>query len=182
MTYDELYVLKFPIGEWVKPNSIHQELLESWIEEIEEFPQELNRVTSVLTNEQLKYRYRPNGWNIKQVVHHCADSHMNSFMRFKLALTEDTPIIKPYFEDKWAELIDGNSNDIQASVDILRGLHRKWTLLLRSLSYNDLKKEFIHPEHNSKIRLKESIGVYAWHGRHHLEHIRQALKFSGKFN
>ena len=129
-----------------------------------------------LNDEKLKNKYRPDGWTIKQVVHHCADSHINSFVRFKLALTEDVPAIKPYFEDRWAELSDSLSNDISDSIQILNSLHNKWVLLLRSLTVEQLHREFFHPETNKKISLKENIGLYAWHCNHHLAHIQLAIK------
>ncbi len=114
--------------------------------------------------------------NIRQVIHHCADSHMNSFIRFKLSLTEESPTIKPYFEDRWAEMPDYLEVSILNSIQILEGLHLKWTVLLKSLSQSDLEKEFVHPEHGKRFSVAENIGVYAWHSNHHLEHVKSALK------
>ena len=109
-----------------------------------------------------------------QVVHHCADSHMNSFIRFKLALTEETPTIKPYYENLWAELSDTIQAPIQSSIALLEGLHQRWTILIKTLSTDDLNKQFRHPETDSFITLKTNIGIYSWHCMHHLAHIRNA--------
>ena len=166
--------LKYPIGQFVKPTIITQKHLDKWIEIIEVF-------TKGLTVEQLNWAYRPKGWNIKQVIHHCADSHMNSLIRFKLALTEETPIIRPYFEDRWANLIDSNNEDLNDTLMLLKGLHSKLGLLLKHISDKDLKREFIHPEHGRHFSLDETIGIYAWHCNHHYEHIKQALHYKGKF-
>lgn len=153
-----------------------------WIRQIEDFPKTLNTLTSHLSTEQKNWCYRPEGWTIKQVVHHCADSHMNSFIRFKLALTEDTPTIKPYFENKWAELPDAIADDINDSILLLNGLHKKWVLLLRSLNKEQLKLEFINPESGKKFNLAETISLYAWHSSHHLAHINNALEAKGRYN
>ncbi len=163
--------LKFPIGHFIKPEKITNEILHNWISDIETFPQRIKDAVICLTNEQLDTSYRPKGWTIRQVVHHCADSHINSLIRLKLTLTEETPTIKPYFEDKWAELIDSKTSDIDSSLKILEGLHTRWILLLKNLKDTDLEREFIHPENNKKIRIDENIGVYAWHCNHHLAHI-----------
>ncbi|RKE90904.1 YfiT family bacillithiol transferase [Ichthyenterobacterium magnum] len=181
MITDKLYALKFPIGEFKTPEIITSNQIETWIEDIERFPEEVENTTKKLSQEELNWVYRPNGWNIKQVVHHCADSHMNSIIRFKLALTEDSPTIRPYFEDRWAMLVDNNDNDLSSTLLLLKGLHAKLGKLLRSIKESELSSEFIHPEYGKRFRLDETIGVYAWHGNHHLAHIKQALKYKGKF-
>lgn len=163
--------LKFPIGKFQKPPVITHQLIQQWIEEIAAFPEQLAKEVRHLTDEQLNTPYRPGGWSIRQVVHHCADSHMNSLVRFKLALTEDTPTIKPYYEDRWAELPDSKTLGVEASLQILQGLHYRWVVLLKSLSEQQLQRTFIHPEHGQQISLNENIGIYAWHGKHHLAHI-----------
>lgn len=173
--------LKFPIGQFQKPETISENDLNLWINYIETFPARIKEVTSSLSVEELNWIYRPNGWSIKQVVHHCADSHMNSFIRFKLALTEDIPTIKPYEEQLWAELADGNSNDILPSIQIIEGLHARWVLLLKSFGSTELKRQFTHPANNKTSCLDEIIGVYAWHCNHHLAHIEQALLYKGQF-
>jgi len=181
MTDLEHEKLKYPIGEFVKPEVIDVPIINKWIVDIEIFPQSVKSITKDLSIEQLNWIYRPKGWSIKQLVHHCADSHMNSLIRFKLALTEDTPIIRPYFENKWAELPDSLDNDLSDSLALLKGLHRKWVKLLKSLNNENLNREFIHPQHGTHHSLRENIGIYAWHCNHHLAHIKQALKFEGPF-
>ena len=173
--------LRYPIGTFVKPKIISKDLIQNWILDIESFPKNLNNLANDLKKEELNYKYRPKGWTIKQVIHHCADSHMNSFIRFKLSLTEDTPVIKPYFEDKWANFSDTVKAPTNSSLKIIEGLHLRWVTLLKSLTNNELNRTFIHPEHNKKISLKENIGIYAWHCNHHLAHIRQALKMKNTF-
>jgi len=163
--------LKFPIGKFLEPEIITTEQLKNWIEVIKHFPERLKSAISGLNEEQLQKQYRPNGWTIKQVVHHCADSHMNSLIRFKLTLTEDMPTIKPYLENLWAELPDAKDYPIESSLKIIEGLHEKWTTLLTSLSEQQLERTFIHPESNERISLKKNIGIYAWHCQHHLAHI-----------
>lgn len=173
--------LKFPIGKCPKIDDVSPNDLETWIDTIENFPSKIKTMTSTLSIEELNWIYRPKGWCIKQVVHHCADSHMNSLIRFKLALTEDVPTIKPYEEQLWAELSDGNSNDISSSIQIIEGVHARWVLLLKSLGAKELKRQFFHPENLKISSLEETIGVYAWHCNHHLAHIEQALLHKGQF-
>lgn len=180
MSFD-LEKLKFPIGEFQKPDLISENDLKNWITTIENFPAEIKKRTENLSINELNWIYRPNGWKIKQVVHHCADSHINSFVRFKLALTEEIPIIKPYEEQEWAELNDGISDDVSASIQIIEGVHARWVLLLKSFGEQELKRQFIHPANNKTSTLEETIGVYAWHCNHHLAHIEQALLHKGQF-
>lgn len=177
---DDLYSLKYPIGEFKKPETISDTHLNEWITDIETLPKSVISLTENLNETELNYNYRPDGWTIKQVVHHLADSHINSIIRFKLAMTEDVPTIRPYFEDRWATLID-YEHPIDTSVSIISGVHSKLGILLRSFSEEDLKKEFIHPEHGKRFSIKETIGMYAWHSNHHLAHIKQALKYKGQF-
>ena len=171
MQEQELEILRFPIGKFIKPKVISKELIQQWIEAIESFPSKLKKEVFDLNNEQLDTVYRENGWTIRQVVHHCADSHMNSLTRFKLTLTEEKPTIKPYWEDRWAELADSKTLPIQPSLQMLEGIHARWTVLLKSLSVQDFSKTFIHPEHGKEFRVDENIGIYAWHCNHHLAHI-----------
>jgi hypothetical protein len=180
MTEQDFYKLKYPLGEFNKPDSIASYQIEEWIASIEALPMSIDSFTKNLSEAQLHYKYRPEGWTIKQVVHHCADSHINSMLRFKLALTEDTPSIRPYFEDRFAKLIDYDE-PIDASISILIGVHKKIGVLLKNLTPDDLKREFIHPEHGKHFSLEETIGVYAWHSNHHLAHIKQALNFKEKY-
>ncbi|TYP97079.1 DinB family protein [Sphingobacterium allocomposti] len=167
---------RYPIGKFQKPEIITTQTIARWIDSIESFPARLNKEVNGLTDRELAKRYRPEGWTIRQLVHHCADSHMNSFIRFKLTLTEETPTIKPYLEDLWTELPDASHLPIDSSLDVLKGLHRRWTALLKSLTEEDLKRQFIHPETNERISLETNIGIYAWHGDHHLAHIVHAKR------
>lgn len=178
MSPQEMNKLKFPIGSFTVPEYLTQKNLIQCIVDIEEFPNKLKKETSHLTEAQLDTVYRPDGWTIRQVVHHCADSHMNSFIRFKLAITEDTPTIKPYFEDRWADLVD-SFMPIEPSLKMLEGIHERWVVILRSLSANDLKKGFNHPEQGRIIPLDEVIAMYAWHSNHHLAHITTLKKNKG---
>ncbi|ANQ51039.1 putative metal-dependent hydrolase [Flammeovirga sp. MY04] len=164
--------LQFPIGECPTSFDITSENISNWIHVIERFPNAIEELIKDISIDQLNATYRPGGWTVKQVIHHCADSHMNSFIRFKLALTEDTPTIRPYFEDRWAELSDSLDNDVDSSLLLLKALHKKWVVLLKSLNDEDLKRAFLHPEHGQKISLGENIGIYAWHCEHHLGHVR----------
>lgn len=165
--------LKYPVGKFVKPESITKDIIDSAISEIENFPNLVKAEIQNLDKKDLQLKYRPEGWTITQVVHHCADSHINGYMRFKLALTENVPTIKPYEESLWAELSDNNLSPF-VSLKLLEALHEKWVYILKSLSEEDLNKEFIHPEQSEKISLKENILIYSWHCRHHLAHIKQA--------
>jgi hypothetical protein len=175
MSNTELHTLKYPIGEYVKTIGPTKEELGAFISDIHLFPQRLREAVESLTQAQLDTRYRADGWTIRQVIHHCADSHMNSFIRFKLALTEDNPTIKPYWEDRWAELVDSKMA-IEFSLHILDGLHTRWTALLDSLTVAELKKTFSHPEHTTPFKIDEYIGMYAWHCNHHLAHITELIK------
>ena len=167
--------LKYPIGQPQIPNVITESQISTWINVLEMFPQRLIDLTGNLSEEQLNTRYRPEGWTIRQVIHHVADSHHNSYIRFKWTLTEDQPVIKPYFEERWAELFDSKSAPIELSFQTLTALHAKWVYFLKGLSASDLERIFIHPEGNEKVSLKENIGIYAWHCNHHYEHINQLL-------
>ncbi len=168
--------LRYPIGKFEKPEIITDDQINAWIKILEELPSKLSRIVEGLSESQLDTPYRPKGWTIRQVVHHIADSHHNSYTRFKWALTEDTPVIKVYHEDRWSELFDAKSAAIQPSLDYLKILHYKLTYLLRGLSKEQLAKGFIHPETNEITLLSENIGKYAWHGSHHYAHIQNAVK------
>ena len=170
-----LQELKYPIGIFEKPETITASHIAEWTHTIKDFPALITQLTENLPEESLAKTYRPDGWNIKQLVHHCADSHMNAFIRFKLALTEETPKIKPYFEDKWAELPDTVTTPIKASLKLIEGLHTRWAILIQLLYSEDLERIYIHPEHAKQFTLAETIGMYDWHCRHHLAHIKNAL-------
>ena len=175
----ELEKLKYPIGRFNLPTNVSYDAIQEALRVLEDFPMKLTSATSSLSRDQLDYRYRPEGWTIKQVVHHCADSHMNSIIRFKLALTEKQPIIKPYLEDKWADLTDYQDYDLDAPLSILRGVHHKLVQILSNLDSKERSKTFKHPEHGQLFRIDQALMLYAWHSRHHLAHVEQAIKFEG---
>jgi DinB superfamily len=173
--------LRFPVGKFRWPREYEEGKLKGWIRTIEEFPEMMNKATADLSDEELDWRYRPDGWTIRQVVHHCADSHINATVRFKLAMTEDNPTIVPYLEAKWAELGDMTLK-LKYSIEILKGLHFRWGVLLKSLSEDDWARTYVHPEHNKTFNLFKTLAMYDWHCRHHLAHVNQALEYKGKFN
>lgn len=170
-----MYALKYPIGIAAVPSEITKEDINEWILIIQNLPNKLENLLVNLTDEQLNTTYRPDGWTIRQVIHHLGDSHVNSYVRFKWTLTEDKPIIKAYYEDRWVDLSDTKNAPINISLDFLKSLHAKWTYLLKGLTDEQLKKTFIHPEGNEEISLAKNIGIYAWHCEHHFEHINQLI-------
>ncbi len=171
--------LKYPIGKPTIPENISPRNISEWITVLEDFPNRLELLVSNLSEKQLDTPYRDGGWTIRQVVHHCADSHHNSYTRFKWALTEDKPVIKAYYEDRWAELFDSKSAPIELSLNSLKALHTKWVYFLKGLTVDDLNKNFIHPDGFEDVDLKENIGIYAWHCNHHYAHIENLLKRKG---
>ncbi|MDO6758786.1 putative metal-dependent hydrolase [Tamlana sp. 2_MG-2023] len=176
MTNQDLEKLKYPIGHFECPENISEEIIKNWISVLEVFPNRLEKLVSGLSDDQLDTVYRPNGWTIRQVVHHISDSHHHSYTRFKWALTEDKPVIKTYFEELWAELIDSKSAPIEMSLQHIKAIHFKLVYLLKTLTEVDLNKSFIHPETNSEVKLNYQIGNYAWHSDHHYAHIENVLK------
>lgn len=163
--------LKYPIGQFILPPELSKEMTEKHVIDISSFPMKLKNEVESLSDFQLDTQYRPDGWTIRQLVNHCADSHMNSFIRVKLALTEESPTIKPYFEDRWAELADSKSISISASLKIIEGVHQRWVFLLNNLTEVELNKLFIHPQSSKEIKIIESIALYSWHCNHHLAQI-----------
>lgn len=171
--------LQYPIGkEENKPvNATH---LKEWIKNLEELPQKLKEAVADLSEEQLDTPYRPDGWSVRQVVHHVADSHMNSFIRCKLALTENNPTITPYEETLWAILPDASLMRVTPSLHIIEGLHARWTTLLLSLTPEDYQRTFYHPGSQKTLTLGESARLYSWHSLHHTAHItslRERMKW-----
>jgi len=161
--------LRYPIGKFHFDPAQAPAMRVAWIAQLELLPRELEAATGGLSQAQLDTPYRPGGWTPRQVVHHIADSHMNSFSRVKLALTETTPRVKPYDENLWAKLAD-SQGEIEPSLAILRGLHQRWTLLWRALTPADFARAFDHPE-SGLCTLDWSLCHYAWHGRQHTAHI-----------
>lgn len=179
MTNQELEKLKYPIGQFDCPHNISKQHIESWISILEHFPNRLENLVKDLNDDQLDTCYRADGWTIRQVVHHISDSHHHSYIRFKWALTEDKPLIKAYFEDRWAELIDSKEAPIDMSISHIRAIHCKLVYLLKRLSDEDLNKIFVHPETNDEVKLSYNIGNYAWHSSHHYAHIENIMKQKG---
>ena len=168
--------LKYPIGKHkFKNNFTNKDILDCIIT-IKSFPTKVKSEVKNLTKKELNYKYRPKGWSIKQVVSHCTDSHLNSLIRFKLALTENNPVIRPYHEEKWAELTDTLDYSVKSNLKLLKNIHKKLTFLLESLTEKELNRTFIHPDGNKMVSLKENISIYAWHCKHHLAHIKNAIK------
>lgn len=177
----DLEQLKYPIGKFKMPADFTSESINSFISDIEDFPLLLRKEVEALNDDQLDTPYRPEGWTIRQVVNHCADSHMNSLSRFKLALTEENPTIKPYFEERWAELADSKTMPVAAALNMIEGLHIRWVVLLKSMNAADFAKTFFHPESKRTWQLNQTLALYAWHCKHHLAHIT-TLKNSRNWN
>ncbi|MCB0705350.1 MAG: putative metal-dependent hydrolase [Saprospiraceae bacterium] len=181
MNKQELEPFRFPVGRFDIPETITEEMIGDYISVIAHFPTAIAAEVAGLSDSQLSWRYRPDGWSIRQVVHHCADSHMNAYIRFKLALTEVDPQIKPYEEALWAMLPDTIDCAVEASLDILRGLHKRWAVLLVNLGPEEHNRGFFHPGANYTYRLDQTMALYAWHCKHHLEHIKLAKAEKGRF-
>jgi hypothetical protein len=172
----DLDYLKYPTGKIDFPKQITTEHIKEWIIVIKEFPSKVRYETGHLSKTELAFKYRPNGWNIAQLIAHCADSHLNSFVRFKLALTEKNPTIKPYDEEKWAELCDALDYKLSDQLQFLESIHKRWVFLLEHLSEAQFNRTFIHPDGNETISLKKNLCIYNWHCKHHLQHIINAKK------
>jgi len=173
---EDLERLRYPVGRYVRPAAALDAATRiECINEIEELPAVMRSLVSKLDDVQLDKPYRPGGWTIRQVVHHVPDSHMNMYTRMKLAVTENAPTIKPYNEDSWAQLEDGRTAPVGISLDLLDALHRRWVVFLRSLKEADFERTFIHPEMKGPVPLYQGLALYAWHGKHHAAHIRNAL-------
>ncbi len=163
--------LRYPVGKfsWDAPEPSAEDR-KRLIAEIAEAPSKLRAAVAGLTPQQLETPYRAGGWTVKQVTHHVPDSHMNAYVRFKLALTEDMPTIKPYLEDRWAALADSKLTQVETSLDLLDSLHQRWVQLMRSMGDADFARKFRHPEFG-EMTLAKTLALYAWHGRHHAAHI-----------
>ena len=163
--------LQYPVGKFIAPTAFSTTLLDNYISIIQSFPDNIIAATSNLTEQQLDTPYRPDGWTVRQVVHHCADSHMNSIIRLKLALTEDKPTIKAYNESAWAKMADSITFPIHDSLQIIKGVHHRWVAVLHAMNEADFQKTFIHPASGKEITLFVNTALYAWHCEHHLAHI-----------
>ena len=162
---------RYPIGKFSFEDSPSQVQRDTWLNDLASLPQELRKAIEGFSDKQLDIPYREGGWTVRQVVHHVADSHMNSYVRFKLALTEDAPTVKPYNEAAWAELVDAKTLDVETSLVLLEALHKRWTTLLKSLDTKDWARTFTHPESGREASLERNLALYSWHGRHHTAHI-----------
>jgi len=162
--------LRYPVGKFHFPESVSAQDLATLLDQIAATPERLRSAVAGLSDSQLDTPYRPGGWTVRQVAHHVADSHINSYVRFRLALTEDLPVIKPYEESRWAELSDARGMPVAPSLQLLESLHARWVPLLRSLSEADWKRAFRHPE-LGLVTLENNAALYAWHGRHHVAQI-----------
>ncbi|MGQ8871237.1 YfiT family bacillithiol transferase [Paenibacillus sp. TSA_86.1] len=162
---------RYPIGQFTHEGEVTLAQRQQWIQDIADLPERARGAIDGLNEEQLSLPYREGGWMLRQVIHHMADSHMNSVIRFKLALTEDTPTIRPYYEERWAELSDSRDLNVEFSLQLLDALHRRWTALLNSFSEDDYAKQFYSPSSKNTMRLDYCVGLYAWHGKHHVAQI-----------
>jgi uncharacterized damage-inducible protein DinB len=170
--------LRYPIGKFTYNGPLTHKQKKKFLDDIEHAPTNLREAVKELSEEQLDTPYRPDGWTVRQVTHHVPDSHLNAYVRFKLALTEDEPTIKPYAEDRWAQLEDTRSTPIEVSLALLDSLHDRWVRLLRSLKPEDWKRTFRHPE-LGVMNLEKTLALYSWHGRHHVAHITSLREKDG---
>jgi uncharacterized damage-inducible protein DinB len=170
--------IRYPIGQCQYDGELSESQQQQFIGDIADAPYKLRLAVRGLSPEQLDTPYRPEGWTVRQVVHHLPDSHLNAFIRFKLALTEDKPTIKPYHENLWAELPDSRTAPVEISLTLLESLHSRWVVLLRSMTPSDFARTFVHPERGVQT-LDRTLALYAWHGNHHIAHITTLRKRNG---
>jgi uncharacterized damage-inducible protein DinB len=170
--------LRYPIGKFHYEGALTDDQKRQFLTEIEQTPANLRTAVKRLSDQQLDTPYRPEGWTVRQLAHHVPDSHLNAYIRFKLALTEDEPTIKSYAEDRWANLADTKNTPIEVSLAMLDSLHARWIHLLRSLKPEDWKRTFRHPE-LGLMPLEKNLALYAWHGRHHVAHITALRERNG---
>ena len=165
---------RYPVGEFERPPlPLNAKQRARYIDEIAALPDRFEAAVAGLSEAQLDTPYRPGGWTVRQVAHHLPDSHMNAFVRFKLALTEKTPTIKPYDEARWAELADVRATPVDTSLRLLRALHERWTALLRAMAEDDFARTYRHPELGTTLSLDHALAMYAWHCRHHTAHVTE---------
>jgi hypothetical protein len=169
---------RYPIGKFQWNGSLSPDARKQAIDDIAALPGKMRAAVASLGEAQLETHYREGGWTIRQVVHHVADSHINSYVRFRLAMTEQDPTIRPYEEARWAELPDAKTLPVEVSLDLLEALHARWVVLLKSFADADWHRNFVHPEMGA-VSLERAVGLYAWHGKHHLAHIANAPLGSG---
>ena len=171
--------LQYPIGRYQKPEHYTPEMIKEWINVLQALPSWMDACIENLDAPQLQVPYREGGWTIQQVVHHVADSHINAYIRLKLALTEDNPTVKPYSEKAWAELADVSLVPVNVSVTLLHAIHRRMVAVLQNMQPSDWERTFYHPEHQRSFPVWEMVAMYAWHSRHHTAHITQLRERMG---
>jgi DinB superfamily len=170
--------LSYPIGKFHFEGPLTEDQKQKLVDDISHAPANLRAAVAGLSPVQLDTPYRPGGWTVRQVAHHVPDSHMNAYIRFKLALTEAEPTIKPYEQQLWAELADTKATPIEVSLTLMDSLHDRWVRLLRSLNPEDWKRNFRHPELGT-VSLEKNLALYAWHGKHHVTHITNLRQRNG---
>lgn len=170
--------LRYPIGKFQWEEGLTEEKRHQYVDDIAEAPAKLRAAVAGFSEAQFDTPYREGGWTARQVVHHLADSHLNAFVRFKLALTENEPTIKTYEQQLWAELADARNAPVEPSLAMLEGLHQRWVIMLRQMSAADFARQFQHPEHGL-MKLERVLAMYAWHGRHHVAHITSLRQRNG---
>ena len=170
--------IRYPIGKFTFTSGNTPQQRAAAIDDIAQTPQKMRACVAGLSDAQLDTPYRDGGWTVRQVVHHVPDSHVNSYIRFRFALTEHEPTIKPYDENLWADLIDAKSAPVEPSLKLLEGLHHRWVMLLRSLSEAEVQRKFTHPDIGT-ITVDQYISSYAWHGKHHVAHITALRELKG---
>ncbi len=163
--------LRFPIGKFERRDTLDPDERRALIDAIAAAPARMREAVAGLSETQLDTPYRDGGWSVRQVVHHVPDSHLNAYTRFKLALTEDDPIIRPYDEASWAELADARQTPVEVSLTLLESLHARWVVLLRSLQPDDFRRTLRHPDHNGILTVDWLLAMYGWHSRHHVAHV-----------
>lgn len=178
MTEKELEALRFPVGRFTPESSVGPRGRTVLVDEIAGLPERLRHAVEDLSDAQLDTPYRPGGWTVRQLVHHVPDSHLNSYVRFKWALTEERPTIRTYDQEAWAELADARTAPVEPSLALLESLHDRWTRWLRTLSDDDWSRTFVHPE-LGELDLTTMLQLYAWHGRHHLAHVTSLIEREG---
>ncbi len=171
--------LKYPIGKFSAPKAITPEMRAEWLTTLETFPEKLQGITGDLDDTRLDTPYRPGGWTVRQLLMHIGDSHLNSYVRFKWALTEDRPVIKAYSQTGWADLPDSQEATGEEAVEFIAAVHKRWVRLLRGLDEAQWRRSFVHPETKKEISIGENLALYDWHSRHHYAHIKDLREREG---
>jgi hypothetical protein len=177
-TFDHLMDLRYPVGPFAKPAALSEAQRRAAIDSIAATPAALRAAVRGLSEAQLETPYRPDGWTVRQVVHHVADSHLNAYTRFKLGLTEDTPTIKPYDENSWVKTAEVQTTPVETSLVLIEALHDRWVRLLKTMTQEQFDRTVNHPE-NGVMNLHQVLALYEWHGRHHVAHVTSLRERSG---